>query len=344
MVTFAALDVSQESTAICVVDEAGRIVAEKKIPTCPDRIESWLTENAPDLDRVGMETGPLAVWLWNELREKGLPIVCMDARHASAALKVRANKTDRNDAVGLAQIVRTGWFKQVTIKSRISYELRSLLAAREVLVRSRVKIENEIRGLLRTFGVLFGKAEGGFARRANQILTGELDASPMMREVIDSLAKARCALLDRIKDLDRQVLAAAKSDATVRLFMTAPGIGPITALSVASAFDDVGRFKRSSSAGAYLGLTPRRYESGEVSRNGRISKHGNKMTRKHLYEAATTLLTRTTAFSTLKAWGLKLAKAVGFKKARVAVARKLAVILHAMWKTNTPFRWNAAAA
>lgn len=344
MGTFAALDVSQEFTSVCVVDAAGRIVAEKKIVTCPDTIGSWLSKHAPDLDRIGMETGPLAVWLWNELREKGLPIVCMDARHASAALKVRANKTDRNDAVGLAQIVRTGWFKPVTIKSRISYELRSLLAAREVLVRSRVKIENEIRGLLRTFGVLFGKAAGGFARRANQILMGELDASPMMRDVVDSLVRARGALLDRIKDLDRQVVAAAKADPTVRLFMTAPGVGPITALSVASAFDDVARFKRSSSAGAYLGLTLKRYESGEVSRNGRISKHGNKMTRKHLYEAATTLLTRTTAFSPLKAWGLKLAKAVGFKKARVAVARKLAVILHAMWKTNTPFRWSTAAA
>ena len=126
--------------------------------------------------------------------------------------------------------------------------------------------------------------------------------------------------------------------------MTAPGIGAITALSVASAFDDATRFRRSSSAGAYLGLTPRRYESGEVSRNGRIFKHGNKMTRMPLYEAATTLLTRYTSFSTLKAWGLKLAKAAGFKKARVAVARKLAVILHAMWKTNSPFRWSTAVA
>jgi transposase len=344
MTNYAALDVSLEATAVCVVDQDGRIIAEKKVPTCPDAIASWLANTVPDLGRVGMETGPLAVWLWNELHEKGLPIVCMDARHANAALKVRPNKTDRNDAAGLAQIVRTGWFKQVTIKSRCGYELRSLLAAREVLVRSRVKIENEIRGLLRTFGVLFGKSVGGFSRRVDEIINGELDASPVIRDVIIALAKARAALLDRIKDLDRRVLAAAKAHSTARLFMSAPGIGPITALSVASAFDDASRFKRSSSAGAYLGLTPRRYESGEVSRNGRISKHGNKMTRKHLYEAATTLLTRNIGFSTLKAWGLRLAKKVGFKKVRVAVARKLAVILHAMWKTNTTFRWSATAA
>jgi Transposase IS116/IS110/IS902 family len=161
----------------------------------------------------------------------------------------------------------------------------------------------------------------------------------MMRTVIGSLARARAAMLDRIKELDRQVLTAARANTTARLFMSVPGVGPITALSVASAFDDASRFKRSSSAGAYLGLTPRRYESGEMNRNGGISKHGNKMTRKHLYEAATTMLTRTTRFCSLKAWGLWLAKKVGFKKARVGVARKLAVVLHAMWKTNTPFRW-----
>ena len=153
-------------------------------------------------------------------------------------------------------------------------------------MRSRVQIENEIRGLLRTFGVLFGKAAGGFARRADQIVAGELDASPMMRTVIGSLARARAAMLDRIKELDRQVLTAARANTTARLFMSVPGVGPITALSVASAFDDASRFKRSSSAGAYLGLTPRRYESGEMNRNGGISKHGDKMTRKHLYEAA----------------------------------------------------------
>jgi transposase len=344
MSTFAALDVSQETTAVCVVDDTGHIVAERKIATSPEVISSFLARHAPSLDRVGMETGPMAVWLWNELNDRGLPIICIDARHANAALKVRPNKTDRNDAAGLAQIIRIGWFKQVRIKSRVSYELRSLLAAREVLVRSRVKIENEIRGLLRTFGVLIGKAAGGFANRTAQIVADELDASPMMGTVISSLAKARAALLERIKDLDRQVLAAARVDTTVRLFMSVPGVGPITALSVASAFDDATRFKRSSSAGAYLGLTPKRYESGEMSRNGRISKHGNKMTRKHLYEAATSMLTRTTAFCALKAWGLRLAKKVGFKKARVGVARKLAVILHAMWKTNTPFRWSTVAA
>src|SRR5918993_2724014 len=207
MTHYAGLDVSLETTAICILDEAGQIVAERKVPTCPEAIATWLGKHATSLERAGMETGPLAVWLWNELHDRGLPMVCMDARHANAALKMRPNKTDRNDAAALAQIVRTGWFKQVRIKSRTSYEIRSLLAAREVLVRVRVKLENEIRGLLRTFGVLFGKAAGGFARRADEIATGELGASPSMRLVVETLMQASAAILERIKVLDRQVVA-----------------------------------------------------------------------------------------------------------------------------------------
>jgi transposase len=340
MPCYAALDVSQETTAICVVDENGRVTAERKVPTCADAIAGYLADKAPGLVRVGLETGPLAVWLWNELAIRRVPVICIDARHAHAALKMRPVKTDRNDAAGLAQIIRMGWFRQVRIKSRDSYQIRSLLVSREMLVRIRVKIENEIRGLLRTFGVLFGKRVGGFTGRAAEIIAGELGASPEMRVIAEALMKARASILEQIKVLDRRLSSMAKAMPIVRLFMTAPG----TALSVASAFDELSRFKRSSSAGAYLGLTPRRYESGEVSRSGRISKQGSLMTRKHLYEAATTLLTRNIRFSTLKAWGLRLAKRCGFKKARVAVARKLAVILHAMWKTNTPFRWSQSAA
>ena len=190
---------------------------------------------------------------------------------------------------------------------------------------------------------MFGKKVGGFARRADEIIAEELAVSPELKIVVETLAATRRTILERIRVLDRRVHALAKQSRTASLFMTAPGIGAITALSVASAYDDPSRFARSASAGAYFGLTPRRYESGEVSRNGRISKRGNKMTRTHLYEAANVILTRGNSFSALKAWGLRLAKASGFKRAKVAVARKLAVILHAMWKTNAPFRWSKAA-
>ena len=343
MKNYAALDVSMEQTAICVIDETGKKIIEGKVPTDPDAVTRWLADKACSLEKVGMETGPLAVWLWNEFTARGLPIVCLDARHASAALAMMPNKTDRHDAAGLAQIVRTGWYKEVRIKSHAAYVVRALLSARDALVGIRGKIENEIRGLLKTFGVMFGKKVGGFTRRAEEIVAGELVASPEIKRIIEALLEARRAILDRIKALDSRVRSIARQSATTRLLMTAPGVGAITALSVASAYDDAARFGRSSSAGAYLGLTPRRYESGEISRNGRISKRGSKLTRKHLFEAANALLTRDGKFSSLKAWGLRLAKIAGFKKAKVAVARKLAVILHAMWKTRTPFRWSVAA-
>jgi transposase len=271
MPSYAALDVSQETTAICIVDETGRILAEKKVTTCPDTIANYLTQKVPDLVRVGLETGPLAVWLWDGLAARRLPILCIDARHANAALKMRPVKTDRNDAAGLAQIMRTGWFRQVRIKSRDSYQIRALLVAAQMLVRIRVRQENEIRGLLRTFGVLFVKCVGGFTGRADEIMAGELETSPEMRLIAETLMKAKASILDQIKVLDRRLMAVARANPTARLFMTVPGVGVITALSVASSFDNASRFSRSSSAGAYLGLTPRRYESGETSRNGRIS-------------------------------------------------------------------------
>lgn len=344
MKKYAALDISMEQTAICVVKEDGRKVVEGKVPTDPDAIAEWLAGKAGEIERIGMETGPLAVWLWNELTKRGLPIVCLDARHASAALSMMPNKTDRHDAAGLAQIVRTGWFKEVRIKSHGAYVVRALLSARDLLVGLRGKIENEIRGLLKTFGVMFGKKVGGFARRAEEIVAGELAAAPEIKAIVEAMMEARRSIIERIKVLDARARAAAKQNTMARLFMTAPGVGAVIALSVASTYDDASRFRRSSSAGAYLGLTPRRYESGEVSRNGRVSKRGDKLTRTHLYEAANVILTRQIGFSSLKAWGLRIAKSGGFKKAKVAVARKLAVILHAMWKTNEPFRYAAAAA
>jgi transposase len=338
MSVFAALDVSQEQTAICMVDGAGAVIAEGKVETCPDAIAAWLGRWTTALRTVGMETGPLAVWLWNALAAKGLPIVCLDARHASAALKMMPNKTDRHDARGLAQIVRTGWFKEVRIKSHGAYVVRALLTARDALVSIRVRLENEVRGLLKTFGILFGRRVGGFLRRAEEVIAGELAVAPELRPIFEALVAARQAVLGRIRALDAEVRAAARRSRTVQLFMSTPGVGPITALAVAAAFDDAARFRSSSSAGAYLGLTPRRYESGEISRNGRISKRGDRMTRTHLFEAANAIMTRKLGGSRLRDWARAIAERTGPRKAKVALARKLAVILHAMWRTGTPFR------
>lgn len=339
---FAALDVSQEQTAICVVDEQGSTLAEGKVSTCPEASAAWFERKRLTPEKLGMETGPLAVWLWNELKARRLPIICIDARHANAALKMMPNKTDRNDAIGLAQIIRTGWYKEVRIKSHGAYVIRSLLKARDALVGMRVRLENEIRGLLKTFGVMFGKRVGGFMRRAEEIIANDLDVAPELRPIFKVLVAARRDILSHIKTLDARVRAVARRNAVARLFATAPGIGPITSLAVAAAFDDASRFRRSSSAGAYLGLTPRRYESGEVSRNGRISKHGDRMTRTYLYEAANALMTRKIGGAGLREWALALAKKTGPRKAKVALARKLAVILHAMWRNGSPFEDRAA--
>lgn len=262
---YVALGVSLEVTAICVVDETGRIVAARKMSTCPETIVGYLKKRSPNLVRLGMKTGPLAVWLWNDLHDRGLPIVSLDARHANAALKMGPNKTDRNDAVGLAQIVCAGWFKQVRIKTRKGYQVRASLSTREVLVHSRVKLENEIRGFLHTFGVLFRKTVGRFSRRADEIIADDLAKSPELRLIIESLVRARTAIIEQINILDRHVHATVKVNPVTRLFVTAPGVDLITAPSVTSAFDGGHRFPRSASAGAYLGLTPRRYESGKIA-------------------------------------------------------------------------------
>jgi transposase len=260
MAMFAALDVSQDQTAICMVDQDGAMLAEAKVPTCPEAIANWLAEHSDGLERIGMETGPLAVWLRNELVAREVPIICLDARHANGVLKMMPNKTDRHDARGLAPIVRTGWFKAVQIKSHDAYVNRVMLTAREAPVGMRVRLENEVRGLLKTFGVMFGKRVGGFKRRADEIIAKELLVAPELVPIFKTLIQARRDILSRIATLDKRIRAIAKRHATVRLLMTAPGVGPITAMSVVAAFDDATQFRRSSGAGAYLGLTPRRYE------------------------------------------------------------------------------------
>lgn len=247
---YAGLDVSQQTTSICIVDDEGKIVAERKVASCPDAIAEALEPFA--ITRAGLETGPLSVWLWNGLKERGVPIVCMDARHANAALKMMPAKTDRNDAIGLAQIVRTGWCKSVHVKSTASHEARALLATRSQLVRTRCDLENQIRGVLRTFGILFGKRVGGFAKRAEEIIDGELHASPTIQVVVEALMRARANILEQIRHLEAKVRSIARQNNVVRRLMSVPGVGVITALGFVATIDDPGRFKQSSSAGAYL--------------------------------------------------------------------------------------------
>jgi transposase len=269
-----------------------------------------------------------------------LPVICIDARHAKAAL-MQINKSDRNDAVGIARIMQCGWYKEVCVKDLDSHATKTLLVSRALLVKIKRDIENQIRGLLKNLGLVIGRAKMNmFAVRAAQLAK---DRSELLAAV-DPLLKAREAVEQQILDLDRKVLRLARNNAQVRRFMTAPGIGPVTALCFLATIDDPARFKRSRSVGAYAGLTTRRYASGEIDWTGRISKCGDKMLRSYLYEAANVLLTRVAKWSALKAWGVKLAKRSGLRKAKVAVARKLAVILHRMWIEGTEFKWSSKEA
>ncbi len=338
---FVGLDVSLKLTAICVVDRAGSVIREGMVDSAPETIAEFVTSNAPSVVRIGLEAGPTATWLWTELKQLGLPVICIDARHAKAVLKMQINKSDRNDAAGIARIMQTGWFKEVRVKDLDSHYIKALLASRALLVKIKRDLENQVRGLLKNLGLVIGRAKlNVFAVRAEELI----ESRPELMAAVKPLLDARNAIEQQVDDLDRKVMRLARNDAQVRRFMTAPGVGPITALCFLATIDDPTRFKRSRSVGAYVGLTTRRYASGETDWTGRISKWGDKMLRSYLYEAANVLLTRVAKWSTLKAWGIRLAKRSGLRKAKVAVARKLAVILHRMWIEGTEFKWSSKEA
>ena len=338
---YVGLDVSLKLTAICIVDRTGKIEREGVVASDPETITAFIKSHAPHVTRIGLETGATSTWLWTELNKMGLPIICIDARHAKAALKMQINKSDRNDAVGIARIMQCGWYKEVRVKDLDSHAIKALLVSRALLVKIKRDLENQIRGLLKNLGLVIGRAKMNvFAVRAAELA----EARPQLAAAVEPLLKAREAVGRQIADLDRKVMRLARNDARVRRFMTAPGVGPITALCFLATIDDPTRFKRSRSVGAYVGLTTRRYASGEIDWTGRISKCGDAMLRSYLYEAANVLLTRVAKWSTLKAWGIRLAKRSGLRKAKVAVARKLAVILHRMWIEGTEFKWSSKEA
>jgi transposase len=337
MVHYVGLDVSLKQTSICVVSETGSVVREGAVDSDPEAIAAFVRSKAPGAVRIGLETGPTATWLWTELKRLGLPVICIDARHAKAVLKMQINKSDRNDAAGIARIMQTGWFKEVRVKDLDSHAIKALLASRALLVRIKRDLENHIRGLLKNLGLIIGRAKFNvFSVRTEKLI----EDRPELIAIVGPLLKTREAVEQQIGDLDRKVLKLARYDAQVRRFMTVPGVGPITALCFQATIDDPTRFKRSRSVGAYVGLTTRRHASGEVDWSGRISKCGDAMLRSYLFEAAGVLLTRVPKWSALKAWGMRLAKRNGLRKAKVAVARKLAVILHRMWIDGTEFNWS----
>ena len=251
---YVGLDVSLKLTAICIVDRTGKIEREGVVSSDPEAIATFIKSHAPHVARIGLETGATATWLWTELNKLGLPVICIDARHAKAALKMQINKSDRNDAVGIARIMQCGWYKEVRVKDLDSHAVKALLVSRALLVKIKRDLENQIRGLLKNLGLVIGRAKMNvFAVRAAELT----EDRPELAAAVVPLLNARAAIEQQIADLDRKVMRLARNNAQVRRFMTAPGVGPITALCFLATIDDPTRFKRSRSVGAYVGLTTR---------------------------------------------------------------------------------------
>jgi transposase len=337
---YVGLDVSLDETKVHVLDEQGRRVWRGSCASTPEAIEVTIRKHVPDAVRIGLETGPLTTWLWQALTDAGLPMVCLDARQAKAALNMRINKTDDNDAEGLAHLVRSGWYREVRVKSREAMLVRSLLGARTQLLGMVTDLSNQIRGLMKTFGLVVPKGAGKiFEANVRRLLEGEALVAGVVLPLLESWRAVRA----RAADLDRQLLSVVRGSATCRRLMTIPGIGAVVAASFVAAVETPENFTTSRAVGAWIGLTPRRYQSGQVDYDGHISRRGDARLRALLYEAATAMLTRVQGESELRRWGLALKKRLGFKRAAVALARKMAVIMHAMWKNGADFDPKAAA-
>jgi transposase len=336
MMHFIGLDVSQKTTAVCIVDAVGGRVWRGQCRSTPEQIEAIVRQHAAAGARIGIETGPMTTWLVHELRGRNLDVICLDARHARAALKMQLNKTDQNDAEGLAQIMRTGWFRSVHVKSFETHRARALLGARAQLVGMTTRLSNHIRGVLKTFGLLPGAMRGlPFDRRVEALLEGRPDVAPVVEPMLAAWRQIRV----QIAAFDKAVRVEVKANSVCRLLMTVPGIGALTGLAYVSTIEDPDRFRRSRAVGAHCGLTPRQYQSGQIDRSGHISRCGDILTRTLLYEAAGVILTRLKRSCGLKDWADAIAKRAGNGKARVALARKLSVILHSIWRSGEPFRW-----
>ncbi len=338
---FAGLDVSVKETSVCIVDDGGRIVREAKVGSEPEALLQVLMTPGQAFKRIGLEAGPLSQWLFSALAQAGLPVICVETRHMRAVLKAQINKTDRNDARGMAQMMRVGLYRPVHVKTLRSQKLRMLLTHRKLLQSKAISIDNDLRASLRNFGLKVGiVGQAKFDARIKELV----EDLPDLAVLVEPLLVVRRVLREQIDILHRRLLAIVRDDDVCRRLMTVPGVGPVVALTYRATVDVPARFRNSKAVGAVFGLTPSKYQSGEVNRTGAISRCGDEMMRMMLYEAAQIVLVRSTKWSWLKAWAMKIARHRGMKKAIVALARRLAVILHRIWVDGTEFRWTREVA
>jgi transposase len=339
---YAGIDVSLEYSSVCVVGAGGNIIREAKVASEPEALIAWFRSLGFDLARIGLEAGPLSQWLYAAMKQAGLAVELLETRHVSDAFKAMPVKSDRNDARNIAQLMRLGWFRPVHCKSMDAQEVRALLTARKLVQSKLLDVENSLRGILRGFGLKVGKTtRTSFASRIEELVEGH----PNLQEIGQALLRARAVLLAEFNGFEKRVRATSRLHEKARLLMSTPAVGPIVSLTFACAIDDPSRFTASKQAGPLFGLTPKKYQSGETDYTGRISKRGDASVREALYEAAHIMLTKPIkGCAQLKSWAMRIARRAGMSKAKVALARKLAVIMLRMLKDNVPFNPAAKAA
>lgn len=339
MEEYIGLDVSLKETAVSIRRE-GKRIWRGTCPSDPKLLADMIRQRAPNAKRIVFETGPLSTWFYHALTAEGLAAICIDARHAKAALDMAPNKTDANDADGLAHLAEVGFYREVRVKQYDSMLTRTLVGARGQLIKIVTDLSNQIRGLMKTFGLVIPKGAGRvFEANVRNLVAG----NDGLERIILPLLEAWRSVRGRTAELDRQLVTLARESAPCQLLMSIPGVGSVVAVSFTAAVEAPDNFRTSRSVGAWLGLTTRRYQSGEVDFDGHISRRGDSHLRGLLYQSAVVILTRSRTDSTLRSWGMKLREKVGFKRAAVAVARKLAVVMHTMLKTGEIFDRSAGA-
>jgi len=343
MELYIGLDVSLASTAICAVSGQGKIVMEATAASEPEELVAALKAMPGGVVAVGLEAGPLSQWLYRYLTDAGFAAVLMETRQVKGALKAMPIKTDRRDAEGIARLLQMGWYRPVHCKSVSAQEMRALLSARKAIQQAAINLELSIRGVLRNFGLKMGRvAKGRFEARVQELTEG----NPMLEAAANPILATRRTLRQELAGLEKALRDHVKEDPACRTLMTMPGVGPVVALTVKAAIDDPARFRSSKDIGPWVGLTPRREQSGERDIVGQISRAGDVGLRTALYQAATTMMHRGRK-NWLTAWAMNVAKRRGKKRATVALARRIGVVLHRMWTDGTDFRFtrkDAAAA
>lgn len=337
---YVGLDVSVGRTSMCIMDAIGQVVREQSVANTPEAIAIGIRATGMEVERVGLEAGINSAWIARGLLDAKLPVIVIDATHAAAALKTGfRNKTDKNDARGIADLMRVNKFRAVWVKSPAAQRNRALLTVREQLRRQSLDTRNIIWSILQVEGLKPPK----LASPAFDTLVARSLEDEALAPLLQPLVAVAEHLDQQVAGLDKMIATRAKTSAVCRHLMKVPGVGPLVALTYVAGVDDPARFGDSRSVGAHFGLTPRRFQSGEMDWSGGISRAGDASVRRALYQAANVLIHHSRGWCALKSWAVRLAKRRGLGKAKVALARKLAVVLHRIWTTGDDYRLKTAA-